>query len=324
MSTNTPDVSYVPGYYYQYRVDLAPNAAFLAIFSLSLISFCAVWVVTHRGTAFNVAMVLGLICEILGYVGRILSWQDQWSETGFLVQICCLTIGPAFMAAGIYLCLRRIVSAFGPENSRLPSEYYTRIFIPCDFISLVLQALGGGMASTAAHLHRNANTGTNIMIAGLVSQVITILAFIICSVDFALRTIRRQRALGDAALDQRPEISKVRNSLRFKAFLSALSLATFCILWRSAFRVAELSRGWEGPIMGDQYMFVGFEGILIVVAVVALNIFHPALCMKHLLELDDGGLKDLWCFRSRKSKTENSESSAQYDRKTPMTEAVAI
>jgi hypothetical protein len=27
----------------------------------------------------------------------------------------------------VYLCLRRIVSAFGPENSRLPPEYYTRI-----------------------------------------------------------------------------------------------------------------------------------------------------------------------------------------------------
>jgi hypothetical protein len=59
-----------------------------------------------------------------------LSWQNRWSENGFLVQICCLTIGPAFMAAGVYLCLRRIVSAFGPENSRLPPEYYTRIVSP--------------------------------------------------------------------------------------------------------------------------------------------------------------------------------------------------
>lgn len=43
------------------------------------------------------------------------------------MQICCLTIGPAFMAGGIYLCLRRIVYAFGPENSRLKPEWYTRI-----------------------------------------------------------------------------------------------------------------------------------------------------------------------------------------------------
>lgn len=113
--------------FYEYRLDLAPNVAFLVIFSLSLAGFLVVWAMTRRGTAFSIALILGLICEILGYAGRIMSWNNQWSENGFLMQICCLTIGPAFMAAGIYLCLRRIVSAFGPENSRLPPEYYTRI-----------------------------------------------------------------------------------------------------------------------------------------------------------------------------------------------------
>ncbi|KAH7176583.1 RTA1 like protein-domain-containing protein [Dactylonectria macrodidyma] len=294
--------------YYQYRVDMAPNAAFLAIFAASLIGYAVTWIVTRRGTAFTVALLLGLICEILGYAGRIMSSDNPWSENGFLVQICCLTIGPAFMAAGIYLCLRRIVSAFGPENSRIPPEYYTRIFIPCDVISLVLQALGGGMASVASHNNESPDTGSNIMIAGLAFQVITIFAFIVASADFAFRTVRRYRALGDSALDQRHEIARVRNSKLFKAFLGALSLAAICILWRSAFRVAELSDGWDSEIMGDQYMFVGFEGVLIVVAVVALNIFHPSFCMKELLELDDGGLKGLWCLRNRKEKRSKNES----------------
>ncbi|RGP67201.1 hypothetical protein FLONG3_8596 [Fusarium longipes] len=313
----------VPGYY-QYRIDLAPNAAFLAIFTASLIGYIVTWTITRRGTAFNIALILGLICEVIGYAGRIMSWQNRWSENGFLVQICCLTIGPAFMAAGVYLCLRRIVSAFGPENSRLPPEYYTRIFIPCDVISLVLQALGGAMASIASHQHKNADTGSNIMIAGLAFQVVTILSFIACSADFALRTIRRRRALGDTALDQCPEIVKVRSSPWFKAFLGALSLATFCILWRSAFRVAELSKGWEGPIMGDQYMFVGFEGILIVVAVVALNVFHPAICMRELLDLDDGGLKGLWGFRRQKDRIIANQDSVEYDRKTPASETMTL
>ncbi|KAG5664748.1 hypothetical protein KAF25_008482 [Fusarium avenaceum] len=310
--------------FYEYEIDLAPNAAFLAIFSVSLLGFFGVWIATRRGTAFNVAMILGLICEILGYVGRILSWQNPTYENGFLMQICCLTIGPAFMAAGLYLCLRRIVSAFGPENSRISPEYYTRIFIPCDLISLILQAVGGGMASTAARMGQSAATGTDIMIAGLVFQVITIIGFIACSIDFAIRTMRRKCELGDAAFDQRLEVSKVRNSPRFKAFLGALSLSTFCILWRSVFRVAELSRGWRGPIMANQYMFVGFEGILIVVAVAVLNVFHPALCMKELLELNDGGLKGLWGFRSRASMANESENSAEYDGKTPTTEAIAV
>ncbi|KAF7559489.1 hypothetical protein G7046_g4660 [Stylonectria norvegica] len=310
--------------FYQYRVDLAPNAAFLAIFSLSLIGFLAIWAITRRGTAFNIALILGLICEVLGYAGRVMSWHNPWDENGFLIQICCLTIGPAFMAAGVYLCLRRIVSAFGPENSRLPPAYYTRIFIPCDVISLVLQALGGAIASIATQNNKSADSGSHIMIAGLAFQVITIVAFSLVSLDFALRTVRRHRALGEAAFDQNPIAKHVRNSRVFKAFLGALGLATFCILWRSAFRVAELSEGWEGAIMGDQGMFVGFEGVLIVVAVVALLVFHPAFCMRALLEADDGALTGLWCLRRNKNKKSKSASVSEDESKPATSEGVAV
>ncbi|KAK8061354.1 hypothetical protein PG994_007720 [Apiospora phragmitis] len=64
-------------------------------------------------------MCLGLVCEVLVYAGRITSWKNQWGENGFLMQIICLTIGPAFMAVGVYFRLRIIVCMFGSENSRL-------------------------------------------------------------------------------------------------------------------------------------------------------------------------------------------------------------
>jgi hypothetical protein len=115
------------GSYYNYRISLPANATFLALFIISFLGFVGVYAATRRGVGFMVAMLLGVACEIIGYVGRVLSYENQWKEDGFLTQIICLTIGPAFMAAGVYLCLRRIVYAFGPENSRIPPEYYTRI-----------------------------------------------------------------------------------------------------------------------------------------------------------------------------------------------------
>lgn len=123
---NDPRCEYIPGNF-EYEVDLAPNVVFLVLFGLSLIGFATTWFLHRRATAFNVALICGVILEILGYGGRIMSANNRWDESGFLMQICCLTIAPAFMAAGIYLCLRRIVSAFGPENSRIPPAYYTRI-----------------------------------------------------------------------------------------------------------------------------------------------------------------------------------------------------
>ncbi|KAI0484508.1 sphingoid long-chain base transporter RSB1 [Xylariaceae sp. FL0804] len=269
--------------YYQYRIELAPNAFFLAWFGTSLIAFLGTFLLTRRGASFTTAMVLGELSEIIGYAGRIMSWKDQWGENGFLIQICCLTIAPAFLAAGIYLSLQKIVATYGPENSRIPYNYYTRIFIPCDVVSLILQAVGGALASLASHRDESTTTGDNIMIAGLTFQVFTLLIFMILCADFALHVRKRQKTLGAAALTQDPELVAIRESRQFKGFLFALALSTICIFWRCVFRVAELSDGWTGPIMARQNLFYGFEGTLISAAVLALNIFHPSLAFKHLM-----------------------------------------
>ena len=154
------------------------------------------------------------------------------------------------------------------------------------------------MASVAVHGNDSATLGTNIMIAGLSFQVATIAAFVLASLDFAIRTHRASAP----TLVNDPAHVHMRGTLRFKAFLGALALATFCILWRSAFRVAELSEGWSGPIIAQQGLFIGFEGVLIAVAAVALNVFHPAICAPELFE-GAGGLKGLW-FMRRKNRGE--------------------
>ncbi|KAN0111007.1 RTA1 domain containing protein [Hyaloscypha variabilis] len=264
--------------YYYYRVSLPANATFLALFSISLIAFIATYAFTRRGWAFFFAMFAGVVLEIIGYIGRVMSWKNQWNQPGFVMQIVCLTIAPAFMAGGIYLCLRRIVYAFGPENSRIRPESYTRIFIPCDLLSLILQAAGGGLASSAGYSGTSPITGDDIMVAGLAFQVFTLAIFMALCLDFALCTRRRFNALGDSALDQNPMYVKLRGSWRFKGFIGALSLATVCIFWRSVYRVAELAEGWQGHLIREQNLFIAFEGVMVVVACLALSVFHPAVC----------------------------------------------
>lgn len=199
-----------------------------------------------------------------------------------MIQIICLTIAPAFLAAGIYLCLSRIVSTFGTENSRIKPLSYPRIFIPCDIASLVLQALGGGIASAKTHQNEDPTVGNNIMIAGLAFQVLTLLIFIILALDFASRTISRIRKLGQDALD--PRHAKLRNSLQFKGFIVALSFATLCVFTRCVYRVAELSEGWSGNLIKTQRYFIGLEGAVVVAAVLSLNLFHPGLCFREALD----------------------------------------
>ena len=116
----------VPGNY-AYKISMPANAIFMAIFAASLVAYISTWVITRRAGVFTIALSLGLICEVIGYGGRIMSISNPWVGDGFIMQLCCLTIGPAFMAAGLYLCLRRIVRCYGADISRIPPAYYTRI-----------------------------------------------------------------------------------------------------------------------------------------------------------------------------------------------------
>ncbi|KAF2681697.1 RTA1-domain-containing protein [Lentithecium fluviatile CBS 122367] len=278
--------------YWAYYPSIAANSFFIVLFGLSTLLFIFQGMkFSRKWMGFGIAMVCGGVLEIIGYIGRIMANKDVFSENPFLMQIVCLTIGPAFMAAGIYLCLSRIVITFGPENSRIKPSSYPRIFIPCDVVSLLLQAIGGGIASVATHTQKSPKTGNNIMIAGLASQVFTLLVFILCAADFAFRTMRNRRQLGAEAFNASHPL---RSHRKLEWFLIALGFATLCIFTRSVYRVAELSEGWTGHLIKNQKYFIAFEGALVGAAVVALNAFHPGFCFR---EEAEGVRKGWWVFR---------------------------
>jgi hypothetical protein len=139
------------------------------------------------------------------------------------------------------------------------------------------------MASVASHQNKSVKTGDNIMVAGLAFQVFTLLIFMILCIDFALRTYKRYKSMGQDAFDQNPVYAAMRNSWRFKGFLTGLTLATICIFWRSVYRVAELGEGWHGALIKRQWLFVGFEGVMVIVACFALNVFNPAFTFKEAM-----------------------------------------
>lgn len=168
------------------------------------------------------------------------------------------------------------------------------------------------MASVASHNGDSVETGDNIMIAGLAFQVVTLLAFMAFAADFALNTFRRYSKLGAAALDQDESIRTMRNSWRFRGFLVALALATICIFWRCVYRVAELSRGWDGPLMKRQDLFVGFEGVMVIVAALLLNVFHPNFCFPAMMD-GQGGLGGCCGARRRKAGVADVEAKAAAD-----------
>jgi len=93
------------------------------------------------------AMFLGLALEVVGYITRIMLHDEPFIKNNFILYLIFLTIAPAFISAGIYLCLSRIIVLFGSGLSRLNARTYTILFCTSDLVSLILQGVGGALAS---------------------------------------------------------------------------------------------------------------------------------------------------------------------------------
>ncbi|KAL2810352.1 hypothetical protein BJX63DRAFT_402415 [Aspergillus granulosus] len=102
--------------------------------------------------------------------------------------------------------------------------------------------------------------------AGLIFQVIMLFGFIGLLGDFVFRFLS----------------SKTSSSIdtRAKLFFGFLFLALFTTLARCIFRADELKEGYSGELISNEGLFIGLEGVLIVIAVFALCIGHPGFIFR--------------------------------------------
>ena len=71
---------------YGYRASLPFSTTVIALYALCMVvQIYFGW--RYKTWGYMVAMLLGCVCEILGYVGRSLLWVNPWNYTGFTMQI---------------------------------------------------------------------------------------------------------------------------------------------------------------------------------------------------------------------------------------------
>ncbi|KAJ5771693.1 RTA1 domain protein [Penicillium odoratum] len=257
---------------YGYRPNLGGNCFFAAIFGLCAIYNLIVGI-KSRLTMFTIALTVGSLMELAGYIGRILMHNNPWDNSGFELQIICLILAPSFVAAGIYWSLKHIVLFTGPEKSRLAPRLYPWIFVGCDIGSILLQAAGGGVAASATSSNAKLlDAGNDIMIAGIAFQVVTMAICGVLGVDFVIRLMRHRR-LGEAAPEEEKMSSK--DSRRFYLFCAGEVFAYTTILIRCIYRIPEMAGGWGNPLMQDETEFLVLDGMMVALAVVTLTILHP-------------------------------------------------
>lgn len=316
LARDAPDVSELlknpkhinPYGYYPY---VWACAIFVALFGLSTLVHLgqAIW---SRKWYLIPTLVLGGCGEIIGWSARLWSAKNVYNPTPFLMQISSTIISPTFLAAANFIILGTIIKRTGTQYSRLSPNAYAIIFISIDVIALVVQAIGGGMASAETQkVGGDPDKGGHVMLIGIIIQLVEIFVYAFLAADFfrhyaKRQAIRRKTKHSKSKKAHSPHDTTVVNSpsdsthhvhdgeleklaagvdstgrmtAKTKLMSYGLALSTLFLLIRAIYRTIELSNGWEGRIIHTQVYFNVLDGAMVVLAMWTLNFLHPG----HLL-----------------------------------------
>ncbi|KAF2269457.1 RTA1-domain-containing protein [Lojkania enalia] len=247
--------------------NLGGSAFYLSAFS-ALILPQLYFGIRHRTWGFLVGMICGVTLEIVAYVARI---QMNEGKQKFRMYLVCITIGPAFFSAAIYLCLARIITVYGTHLSLLQPRTVAISFMIADLVALALQSAGGAIAGGADP--SNMDRGISIAQAGLAAHLISMAVYVALGCVFAWKSYARRIEWDD-------RFQNLHISRKFRAFLISQSVATCCIFIRTCYRVAELSEGFDSDLWNNETAFLVLEGAMVLIATIGLTITHPGVAFQ--------------------------------------------
>jgi hypothetical protein len=155
--------------FYRFVPSVPANVLFIVLFAISAVLHTAQLLRTK--TWYLIALVVGALCnvlpwsktyschpsnqaanpycalgEIIGYLGRILNALEEpgcWTLGPYIMQNVLILIGPAFMAASIYMILGRIILLTdGEKYALIKRRWLTKLFVAGDVVSLLMQSSG--------------------------------------------------------------------------------------------------------------------------------------------------------------------------------------
>ncbi|KAG8783141.1 hypothetical protein FRC12_020051 [Ceratobasidium sp. 428] len=254
---------------------------FLALFGVTTAAHLLEAIVLRTWLMIPTLVLCG-IGELIGWAARYWGHLSPTNGDAFMMQICTTIISPSFLTAAMFLILPKIVTEVGPQYSRISARLYARIFITADVAALIVQAAGGAMASTA-DTPEGSRRGGNIMLAGIVIQLVAVVLFTILALEFTIRYSLNRPAR--SVPEPEPKYTGWTLVPRgVVLMLVGLAIATVFVLIRSVYRTIELTDGWyrNGTIISTEKWFNWFDGMPIVVAMVTFNVFHPGILLRNI------------------------------------------
>ncbi|KAJ5951717.1 RTA-like protein [Penicillium vulpinum] len=248
---------------YEYYPSLAAAVVFVVCFAI--VTLLHTFHLFRTRTWFFIPLVIGGYFELIGYIGRAMSSKQSpdWTIGPYVMQSTLLLVAPALFAASIYMGLGRIiVMVKGEQFALIRVGWMTKIFVAGDVLSFLMQASGAGIMVTSSE--NSTSTGQNVIIGGLIVQIVFFGFFLISAIIFQQRL--SSHATAHAVAEQYP----------WRKHMWALHSSSILVLIRSIIRVVEYVQGTEGYLMSNEVFIYVFDGFLMFALMVIFVVIHPS------------------------------------------------
>lgn len=208
------------------------------------------------------------LVEVIGYALRAIAYDKTGELIPYVLQSSFLLLGPVLFAASLYMTLGRVIRAVdGGEFSLIRLNWLTRIFVAGDVVSFIVQASGAAMKSQVEDV--DPDVGTNIVVGGLVFQVIVFGIFMVVAAVFN----RRFRNSGGSSHSR---------DIPWQVVLSMLYATSAMIMARNVFRVVEYAMGNDGYLLSVEWPVYVFDAGLMSLTMACFFWWYPSQLMPAL------------------------------------------
>ncbi|KIM46652.1 hypothetical protein M413DRAFT_421938 [Hebeloma cylindrosporum] len=224
------------------------------------------------------SLAMCALMEASGWGGRVWSTYVPSSVMAFSLQNGNTLLAPGNLLIANFRIFGEIMNILGTSYSPLTPKQYKLVFNILNGLGLVMLVLGG-VVSTAVKTPLGQSAGHGIVLGGMVAQLVVIIAFVGYVVDYLVRYHNDSPASKEAV---RGRISTFADSPargrytgKLKTMTYALAFVNACLFIRTIYRLAALSDSPTGGVIHNELDLSVFDGALMLLALHALNVFHP-------------------------------------------------
>ncbi|KAK3998194.1 RTA1 like protein-domain-containing protein [Cladorrhinum sp. PSN332] len=237
--------------YYDYEPNMAANVVFVVLFLAATLGHS--FFMFKMRTWYFIPFVIGILFEAVGYIFRVISAGEthpNYSFVPYLLQTLLILLGPALMAASIYMVLGRLIRLLDAHQYALIRvNWTTKVFVLGDVLSFITQGAGGGILANAETESAN-NLGQAVILVGLGIQVLFFGFFIVTTIVFHLR------------INKNPTARSFSVTAPWRQLILILYASSVLIMVRSIFRMAEFGAGRESDLMTKEVYLLVLDAML--------------------------------------------------------------